>query len=92
MTLNKTGRQQVLRLVAAFETTADALEAEKILITLPRTNANCGRLIPVPRNVSAGCGMAWKDEIELKSKIESALQNAGIEASGFYEISFSEKI
>lgn len=91
MNLNKTPRQKTARLVVAFETTEDALEAEKVLSSLPRTNANCGRLIPVPRNVSAGCGMAWKDELSLKDKIIKTLESSKIDGASLHEIEFLER-
>lgn len=42
--------------VISFHTTADAIAFERYAgeISFP------GRLIPLPRAISAGCGMAWK--------------------------------
>lgn len=94
MNYNKTQRQAVKRLVVAFPATAEALAAEKVLLPLNRSfdaqSANCGRLISVPRSVSAGCGMAWKDELELKDKIETTLTANQIDFEGFFEVEFSE--
>lgn len=47
--------QRQTRFVVAFSTTSDAIGAEKIL----KKAGVAGRLIPVPRRLSAGCGMAW---------------------------------
>lgn len=44
-----------LKTVIAFYTTADAMETEDILTS----NGISGKLIPVPREISAGCGIAW---------------------------------
>jgi hypothetical protein len=48
-------RVKKLKTVIAFHTTADAMETEEIF-----TEYNIsGRLIPIPREISAGCGIAW---------------------------------
>lgn len=39
-----------------FRTTAEAMAMEKFC----GTNNIPGRLIPVPREISAGCGLAWR--------------------------------
>ena len=48
-------RKRVDKLVIAFHTTADAMKME----TVCKKNGVGERLIPVPREISAGCGMAW---------------------------------
>lgn len=48
-------RKKENKLVITFHTTADAMAMEKAC----KTEAQEGRLIPVPRVLSAGCGMAW---------------------------------
>ena len=49
-------RRKYLQLVVTFATTTAAMEmeqrAEKAEIS--------GRLIPLPSEISAGCGLAWK--------------------------------
>ena len=49
-------RKPQLRLVITFHTTAEALKTEK----LAREQGLEGRLIPVPREITAGCGLSWK--------------------------------
>ena len=51
-------------IVLSFRTTLEAMEWEKQCMTqnVP------GRLIPLPREISAGCGLAWRmlpEEVEL---------------------------
>ena len=43
-------------IVLSFHTTLEAMEWEKHCL------ASCipGRLIPLPREISAGCGLAWR--------------------------------
>ena len=48
-------RKKEPKLVITFHTTADAMSFEKHC----RDQRLPGRLIPVPRAISAGCGMAW---------------------------------
>ena len=45
-----------------------------------------GRLIPVPRSITAGCGMAWRADPELRSALEEIL--AGLDSEGIYELEF----
>ena len=63
---------------------------EKVIITFPTTTAamaaekNCkeadipGRLIPVPRQLSAGCCFAWFSDPEWKQKLEEVLKDRKI--------------
>ncbi len=43
------------RLVITFHTTTDAMAMENVC----KTENVAGRLIPVPRIITAGCGLAW---------------------------------
>lgn len=61
--------------VLSFYTTSDAIYAEKVFLS----NDIAGRLIPVPRELSAGCGMAWASDVSLKESCLKALETAGIE-------------
>ncbi len=49
-------RKKMKYMVFAFRTTADAIAMEKIC----NTHHIAGRLIPTPREISAGCGLAWR--------------------------------
>ncbi len=53
------------KLVIGFPTTADAMAMESAFKELKRP----GRLIPVPREMSAGCGMAYATETEYEEEI-----------------------
>ncbi len=48
-------RQKENRFVVTFRSTTEAMAAEK---RLKEQNVP-GRLIPIPRQLSAGCGLAW---------------------------------
>lgn len=60
-------------LVIAFSSTEQALAAEALF-----TNSGLpGRMIPIPSQVSAGCGLAWKAEVDEKPQLLAALAQAG---------------
>lgn len=44
-----------------------------------------GRLIPVPRTISAGCGLSWCAELEEREKIEEVMRAVGIEEEEIHE-------
>ena len=66
-------RQRVPALVIAFDTTAQAIAAE----TLFTAQGLPGRMIPIPSQISAGCGLAWKAAPEQRQALLSALDAAG---------------
>lgn len=75
-------RQKTKRLVITFHTTTEAMAMEKYC----RQSRLSGRLIPVPQQISAGCGMAWCAEPEERAKLQQELAQAGIDVEGFYEV------
>ena len=74
-------RKKELKLVVTFHTTADAMAMEK---TCKEKNAP-GRLIPVPRAISAGCRLAWCAALEEREAILSVMGEAGIESEALHE-------
>lgn len=52
-------REKKLYTVITFHTTTEAMVMEKIC----NSNGIKGRLIPVPREISAGCGLAWRIDV-----------------------------
>lgn len=56
-------------LYVTFHSTTDAIAAEEIL----KSNSIKGRLVLIPRELSAGCGMAWRSEKNDKGKVKSLL-------------------
>jgi len=45
-----------------------------------------GRLIPVPREISAGCGLSWAAPTEAKDALLGLMAEDALEAEGTYEI------
>lgn len=48
-------RQKEWKLIITFHTTSEAIAFEKAC----KEEEKPGRMIPVPRELSAGCGLAW---------------------------------
>ena len=67
-------RRKTEQLVVSFHTTADAMAMEQI----SRERKLPGRLIPVPRMISAGCGLAWRMMPEEYETYKDSLTAAGI--------------
>lgn len=70
-----------LKLVVTFHTTADAMAMEKAC----KENHVPGRLIPVPRSISAGCGLSWCTSLEDRDEIVNMMHKAQIEQEEIYE-------
>ena len=44
-----------------------------------------GRIIPVPRAISAGCGLSWCAELSDKEQIVKVMQSVGIQEEEMHE-------
>ena len=67
-------RQKQPALVVTFSTTSEAMAAEKY----SGEQGLPGRLIPVPREITAGCGLAWKAPPEAEAALLAALGESKI--------------
>ena len=67
-------RVKELKLVITFHTTADAMAMEKCC---KEANAP-GRLIPVPRAISSGCGLAWCADLSEKDGLLEVMAKVGL--------------
>ena len=67
-------REKKKTLVITFHTTTQAMAVEKHCLQagLP------GRIIPVPREITAGCGLSWKAAPEDRARLAAALTEAGL--------------
>ena len=70
------------KLVVAFRTTTGAMAMERLC----REQKVSGRLIPLPRTVSAGCGMCWAAPLEQTACIEELVIRERLDVDGFYEL------
>ncbi|MBQ0038491.1 MAG: DUF3343 domain-containing protein [Clostridiales bacterium] len=72
--------ERKLRLLVTFHTTAGAMAMEKRC----KAQGVPGRLIPVPRSITADCGMAWRAELEQRRALETI--TADLDVDSFYEL------
>ena len=67
-------RQKKPTLIITFATTTQAMAMESFC-----TRENLpGRLIPVPREITAGCGLSWKAKPEEQQMLTEKLMEAGM--------------
>ena len=74
-------RKKELKLVVTFHTTADAMAMEKAC----KEYQVPGRIIPVPRAISAGCGLSWCADLGDREQIVDMMRKAGIEEEEMHE-------
>lgn len=67
-------RARERRLVVAFYTTHDAMAFEEYCLE----RGVPGRLIPLPRAISAGCGLAWSAPPGDSAGLLETLREAGV--------------
>lgn len=67
---------QTAEVVIIFQSTADALFAESLFVREQMS----GRLVPAPRHLSHGCGLAWKADESCSSVLRQVLDEHGIDA------------
>ncbi len=66
------------RFVVTFATTHEAMVFEE----LAKAAAMPGRLIPVPPQITAGCGMAWAADAERQEELLRWLDSADVRYQG----------
>ena len=70
------------RSVITFYTTADAMAME----SLCTARGLGGRMIPVPGEITADCGLAWSAEPRLEEILTDTLKTAKIPVQGVYRL------
>ncbi len=70
------------KVVITFHTTTTAMAME----TACHQAGQPGRLIPVPREITAGCGMAWSAQAEARPGLEAFVTAQNIPVQGWYEL------
>lgn len=71
-----------MKSVISFYTTADVMEMERVC----KQNKLSGRIIPVPREISAGCGLAWSSDLEDQAVLVGIMDEHGIEYEEIHRI------
>lgn len=67
-------RQKKPTLVITFATTTQAMAVEKYCLA----NGLPGRIIPVPREITAGCGLSWKADPADQELLTAELEKSGL--------------
>ncbi len=67
-------RKKEYHLIIAFHSTHDAMAFEETCLA----NGAEGRLIPLPKEISAGCGLAWCAKPGAEESLSDLLALAGI--------------
>ena len=75
-------RQRCERCVITFPTTTAAMEMESACAAA----GTPGRLIPVPRAITAGCGICWAAPPESRTALEELVMEQGIPIDGIYSV------
>lgn len=73
-------RKKTETLIIFFGTTTEAMKMEHYC----EKNGLPGRLIPIPREITAGCGMAWKAKPEEKEKLQQEMLAHAIRWESMY--------
>ncbi len=75
-------RVKVPALVISFANVTEALAVERFC----QEEGLPGRLIPIPREITAGCGLAWKAAPEDRERMCAALEREKLAFSGVYTV------
>ena len=73
-------RKKVPKLIISFETGLQVMALEAVC------PPELGRIIPLPTQVSASCGLAWCADISQKDELKEIMAKNAISAQAFYEI------
>ena len=75
-------RRRRRQLLITFSTTMAAMELEQ----RASQRGIAGRLIPLPSEISAGCGLAWKCELEMRQDMIDFMESEDLRWETLYEL------
>lgn len=75
-------RERTEKCVVTFRTTTGAMAMERLC----KARGLPGRLIPVPRSITAGCGMCWAAPPAAREALEELVMEQRLDADGIYAI------
>ncbi len=75
-------RRKTPKVVATFACTSDAMAVE----AAAREHGLPGRMIPVPAEISSGCGLAWCAPLEERGELERALAAGGLAFEALHQV------
>ena len=65
-----------------FSTTSDAMGME----AAAKEHGLPGRMIPVPSEIDAGCGFAWRCELDERDALLAGAKEFGLAYEGVFEV------
>lgn len=74
--------EKKLSLVISFNKTVDAMAVEEYCLK----NYVSGRLIPLPKEISAGCGLAWKCDVSQVDEMKKVFSELKIDIDKMTEL------
>ena len=80
-------RERTEKCVVTFRTTTGAMAMEGLC----RENNVPGRLIPVPRSITAGCGLCWAAPREAREALEDLVMKEHLDVDGIYAIILEQR-
>ncbi len=75
-------RVKTPKAVVTFATTSDAMAME----AAAREHGIPGRIIPVPTEIDAGCGLAWSAEASERVQLVERIAQYGLAHEGLFEV------
>ena len=75
-------RAKEAKVVVTFASTSDAMSME----VSARAHGIPGRIIPVPSEISAGCGLSWCAPIDQREELLEAIKRFEIAHEGVYRV------
>lgn len=75
-------RKKELKTVITFQTTTQAIGMESAC----KEHHIEGRLIPVPKEITAGCGMAWMTSLEKEESVVQFMSEHEIIPQGVFQV------
>ena len=73
--------RKIPRYLLTFFSTSGAMAVEKYC----KQNGIAGRLLPVPREISASCGLSWCGDLSSRASLEALLAQQDLQPEGIYE-------
>ena len=75
-------RVKTPKVVVTFATTSDAMAME----AAAREHGILGRIIPVPSDIDAGCGLAWCAEAGQRDELIENMERRALAFEGVFEV------
>lgn len=74
--------KKTMKIIISFHSFSEVLKFEKEC----KNNGIKGRIIPIPREISAGCGMVWSSELDTENELMKIIEVENIEIKSIYKL------